>query len=394
MTASPEQSPAKITQRQLLESLSANPSFPDWVEEAGGYEAILASKDKKVDLQDALDSMLQSRLIDVRNQLRARGFDGADRKPVLHKFVDGHTLSFSHIHEQVGAGRNLVSSTFIIRDITDPANPRVLASQLDKLESLPEDFAAELDAAALQALRQPVQAPASTELGAFAPQHRAVLKTVAIHDDVVEAIMRAGGYLAVLANKEQLPHFAKILDSTWGRRIVDIRNQARVYGFAGDQHASVLRRYIEGRYLDFSVEHEAFGANNDCVGATFVITDVTDRQNPKVLASHQDTLTWTADNLVCGLNTAALEVIRGHAKAPAGTPAPAAVEPQADPAETMQKIHELVAQAKALWDQISESDRQDLCDANYPGTTFAEALESAQATSEEVVQSLTSGPRP
>lgn len=396
MTASPEQSPAKITQRQLLESLSANPSFPDWVEEAGGYEAILTSKDKKVDLQDALDSMLQSRLIDVRNRFRALGYEGPLSQKVLRKIVDDRTLIFTHEHEQVGEGRNVVSSTFIVKDVTDAANVRVLASELDGLMLSAEDFAAGVDRQALAALHEPAT-PKPAPLGAWAPQHRAVLQPLAIHPDVVDAMMAAGGYDAIMADPAQVAQFGKILDSIWGRRLVDVRNAARELGFEGDRHADTLYKRAEGRLLAFCVEPQAAEPHNNCVGATFVIRDITkpvSLETAPVLASQSDRLMFVAKDLMNGLNTSALEVIRGHASPPVKMPAPMAPPSGLEPSEAMEQIRQLLSQAKDVWDRIPESDREDLCDVTYPGAHLGEVLNTAVQTADEVAESLSNGPRP
>lgn len=396
MQTTPENVAAQAQQRRQLELISANASFPDWIIEAGGYAAVLASPEARVNLRDALDAMLQNRLVDVRNQFRSLGFEGPLNQKVLRKTVDGRTLVFTHEHEKAGAGGNVVSSTFIVKDVTDADNVRVLASELDGLMLSAEDFAAGVDRQALTALRQPAT-PKPAALGAWAPQHRAVLQPLAIHPDVVDAMMGVGGYEAIMAESAHVQKFGKILDSLWGRRIVDIRNSARDLGFEGDRHAETLYKRAEGRLLAFSVEPQAAAPYNNCVGATFVIRDVTkpvSLEAAPVLASQSDRLMFEAKGLMIGLNTSALEVIRGHAQAPVERPAPKAPPSDLDPSEAMEQIRQLLSQAKGVWERIPESDRVDLCDVSYPDAHLGDVLNTAVQTADEVAQSLSNGPRP
>ncbi|CAN7523813.1 hypothetical protein LJR168_003755 [Pseudoxanthomonas sp. LjRoot168] len=375
---------------------SAIPQLPESIMEAGGYAAVLASESSKLALQDALDATLQGRLVDVRNAFRRLHWEGPLNQKVLRKTVDGRTLIFTHEHEQVGAGRNVVSSTFIIKDVTDAANVRVLATELDGLMLSAEDFAAGVDRQALTALREPAP-PKPAPLGAWAPQHRAVLQPLAIHPDVVDAMMGVGGYDAIMAEPAHVEKFGKILDSLWGRRIVDVRNSARELGFEGDQHAETLYKRAEGRLLAFCVEPQAAAPHNNCVGATFVIRDVTkpvSLETAPVLASHSDRLMFVAKDLMMGLNTSALEVIRGHAPAPVEKPAPKAPPSDLEPSEAMEQIRQLLSQAKGVWERIPESDRVDLCDVSYPDAHLGDVLNTAVKTADEVAESLSNGPRP
>lgn len=78
-----------------------------------GYALVMeAGEEAAIYWQDALDSFWQGRLVDIRNALRALGWDGP-KFGTLSK--EGHALKMNV--QQVGAGRNVVGATWEIEGV-------------------------------------------------------------------------------------------------------------------------------------------------------------------------------------------------------------------------------------------------------------------------------------
>lgn len=119
---------------------------------AGGYQAIMATQASQLAHQDMLDSVMQRRIIDVRNAFRDIGYSGALRSHEL-TWNEGQTsIALQCQVEQVGAGRNLVGCTFVLTDVSDRLKPTAVATHTDDLTLLPETLAAQLQAEALRQL--------------------------------------------------------------------------------------------------------------------------------------------------------------------------------------------------------------------------------------------------
>ncbi|MFD1043204.1 hypothetical protein [Pseudoxanthomonas kaohsiungensis] len=114
----------------------------------GGYGAILDDPAKHADWQDVLDSVLQARLFAVRNALRDQGYIGEPYKALVTQ-VNGTALALRNLHARVGAGQNIVSTTF---ELYDPSTMNVLNSVVDRVDRTAEDFARHLHAGAVKAL--------------------------------------------------------------------------------------------------------------------------------------------------------------------------------------------------------------------------------------------------
>jgi hypothetical protein len=102
-----------------------------FIARAGGYSAILADTDKQLTLQDILDRVFQERVVAVRNALRELGWDG--RLPSDARLYKGESEA-QFTFRNVGAGANVVGYS--------------VNGLVDDLTKSPEEFAAEVDAAA------------------------------------------------------------------------------------------------------------------------------------------------------------------------------------------------------------------------------------------------------
>lgn len=101
-------------ERQAWAESGASHDDVETIAEAGGYAKIMADTKKQLQLQDMIDHLMQQRLINVRNALRARGWQGPDAHTLLSVIDLGstpdkdvtfnYTANFAH----VGAGKNVV----------------------------------------------------------------------------------------------------------------------------------------------------------------------------------------------------------------------------------------------------------------------------------------------
>lgn len=115
-----------------------DPTTPD------GYAKVVADESLQLKYQDVLDAFFQGRIVAVRNALRALGWEG--RSPTDTRLYKGDSEvqpTFKH----VGAGRNVVG--FDMNEIKDD------------LTKTPEQFAAEVDSAALAESARRAQVSAS-----------------------------------------------------------------------------------------------------------------------------------------------------------------------------------------------------------------------------------------
>lgn len=76
------------------------------------YAKVLALPELQEIYQDTLDALFQGRLVDVRNALRERGWEGSSR--TLTCKLDGSVHGVTHELKHVGAGRNVVSVTWSV----------------------------------------------------------------------------------------------------------------------------------------------------------------------------------------------------------------------------------------------------------------------------------------
>lgn len=90
----------------------------DAIERVGGYTAILGNKDVQSRFQDMLDHCMQNRIVAVRNELRALGWDG-ERFDNLYKECDGKTLRFEQLPINIGAGANVVGVMYVAYDVKE-----------------------------------------------------------------------------------------------------------------------------------------------------------------------------------------------------------------------------------------------------------------------------------
>lgn len=115
-----------------------DPTTPD------GYAKVMADESMQLKYQDVLDAFFQGRIVAIRNALRALGWEG--RSPTDTRLYKGDSEvqpTFKH----VGAGRNVVG--FDMNEIKDD------------LTKTPEQFAAEVDSAALAESARRAQVSAS-----------------------------------------------------------------------------------------------------------------------------------------------------------------------------------------------------------------------------------------
>jgi hypothetical protein len=97
-----------------------------------GYGAILLDKRARLAYQDVLDSLLEQRIVEVRNALRDLHWvgeseppqpSGPTRVPPLRRTLKGHVWEFEHVCNTVGAGRNVVSLEYQVVE-RPPRAPR------------------------------------------------------------------------------------------------------------------------------------------------------------------------------------------------------------------------------------------------------------------------------
>jgi hypothetical protein len=101
-----------------------------------GYAKIMIDESLQLAYQDPLDSLFQSRIIDVRNMLRELGWEGEEYGELSK---NGYSAKFNFKH--VGAGANVVGYWVSVMDGND-----VQAEIGDKLTGNAADVAAQIDA--------------------------------------------------------------------------------------------------------------------------------------------------------------------------------------------------------------------------------------------------------
>lgn len=118
-----------------------------------GYAQVTADESLQLKWQDRLDAFFQGRIVDVRNALRALGWDG-DKGADLTK---GEALAMFR-YKTIGAGNNVVGMTATVYG----AGP-VPADFADDLTKTPDQYAADVDAAATAETGRRAQAAAADQ---------------------------------------------------------------------------------------------------------------------------------------------------------------------------------------------------------------------------------------
>jgi hypothetical protein len=83
------------------------------IHRVGGYGTILLNERVQLELQDLLDSLLEQRLVNVRNALRELGWAGEAYKPLCRE-LGARTWRLAHSEKKVGSGRNVVSLEYAL----------------------------------------------------------------------------------------------------------------------------------------------------------------------------------------------------------------------------------------------------------------------------------------
>ncbi|PTQ86846.1 hypothetical protein C8R28_100841 [Nitrosomonas ureae] len=114
-----------------------------------GYARISASTELQDKYQDVLDAFFQERIVAVRNALRDLGWNGEKNDSVLGKSSGDTFYQTSFDYKQVGAGKNVVGLTAVVKSVTGLAenasvNPETRIT--DDLTKTPEQIAKEIDA--------------------------------------------------------------------------------------------------------------------------------------------------------------------------------------------------------------------------------------------------------
>jgi hypothetical protein len=133
------------------------------IEDCGGYERLMRDTRSQEDLQDMLDSFFAERIVAIRNQLRGMGWydpePGLPARALHRKITDGRVCMMDATPGVVGAGRNVVGMTIVIRAADKGALRWAQKVELpDSLELLPEEFAALVECWAAQGPWAAVQA--------------------------------------------------------------------------------------------------------------------------------------------------------------------------------------------------------------------------------------------
>ncbi len=132
-----------MTTKAVESEVKIDPISPE------GYAKISASPELQDKYQDVLDAFFQERIVAVRNALRDLGWSGDKNDPVLSKSSGDTFYQTSFDYKQVGAGKNVVGITAVVKSVTGLAenasvNPETRIT--DDLTQTPEQIAKEIDA--------------------------------------------------------------------------------------------------------------------------------------------------------------------------------------------------------------------------------------------------------
>jgi hypothetical protein len=181
-----------------------------------GYAKVLKSEALAIEWQDRLDSFFGGRIVDVRNALRALGWDGQQRG-VLSK--NGIIARFDFW--QVGAGKNVVGMTIngIRDDLTK--TPDELAAEIDAMATLPEPTVDPVAAAIAQAVQDPFTHEAWT-----LPTALIQGMTEADYSAIIDALTAANHHAEVLAMRA-----ARTGNGLWHQEALTLLAEQRKAGY-------------------------------------------------------------------------------------------------------------------------------------------------------------------
>jgi len=133
------------------------------------------------------------------------------------------------------------------------------------------------------------------------PNEIAVLVEIGVDAIDIEIFRKSGGYRRILRSNETKIDLQDVLDNVFGRRIVNVRNALRRYGWAtdgsGEQSLSgpLYKTIADSHRLMLSLDIEHVGAGGNVAGVKYVVSSA---PGPDVRVN-QETAKIAVPDLLC-----------------------------------------------------------------------------------------------